>query len=300
MKLGIRKQYLEILNRDYPGLSPDEAGLQRSRDIDAEYARYEAMIIRRARWIILAAVAVVVGSVLFCILAGPANAQPPQPGDTPPPMPDVFEVGLLSASITCPPSVAACSVLVLDVSGTSPGERTLRFAPTVPQAAIRYDSGGELIYVWVRKPGSYGVLWSVTNDDGEAGAGASFMVLARGDEPPPDPDDPDNPDDDPSPEDAAFMDYVRGLIDEEAPDRDTVAATFRGIAGRIDAGELRGSQAIKQATLKGLFGKDGKQNPAWWEMNTAVWDHLLNAKALDSDAEWSRHYRLIARAVEDE
>lgn len=244
---------------------------------------------------ILIALALLIG---FCVLVNTVPGQ--QPGDTPPPMPavDVFETGLLSASITCDPSVEACSVLVLDVSGTSAGERTLRFAPSVPQAAIYHDSNGQTITVWIRKPGSYGVLWSVSNDEGEAGAGISVLVTAAGDEPPPGPDDPD---DDPSPEDAAFMDYIRNLTEEvRADNHGKVAATFRDIAKRIDAGNLQASRAIEAATVRALFGAGGKENKAWRPWWMSLKNHLIHAKALDSDAEWSRHYRLIARAVEDE
>lgn len=242
-------------------------------------------------------VLLIIVGLTIAVIAATANAQS-QPGDTPPPMPDVFEVGLISASITCPPSVEACSVLVLDVSGTSPGERRLEFRPSVPTAAIRYDSGGELIYVWIKKARPYAAWWTVTTRDDVATDEVRFTVLPVGDEPPPDPDDPD---DDPSPEDAAFMDYIRNLTEEvRADNQEEVAATFRGIAARIDAGNLQASRAIEGATVKALFGPSEKVNGEWRAWWMSLKNHLIHAKALDSDAEWSRHYRLIARSLDDD
>lgn len=226
--------------------------------------------------------------VVFAITGAALFGQPPQPGDTPAPVvdssPDVFEVGLVSASITCPQKVAACSVLVLDVSGTSQGKRTLRFSPSVPDTAIQYDSDGDTIYVWIRKAGSYGVLWDVRNGDGKAGDGTGFMVLsANGDNPiPPDINGitevivrgwlKDVPK---AVRDEAIVDPVTG---EKYTRQEAVGKTFSQIGGTAKAlGSVRAANVMLTTGLVASFG----QHADGWKSFAVLADAAL--KELEDD-----------------
>ena len=250
---------------------------------------------KRDPWQILS---YVITAVVVAGWATLAFGQPPQPGDTPAPVvdsPDVFEVGLIEAYLEAPAAVEACSVLVLDVSGTSKGKRTLVFHPSVPDTAVQHDSDGDTIYVWIKRARPYAAWWAVSNASGVATAEIRFVVTPAGEPPPDDPGDPP-----PKPGDTAFLKYVRGLVPEEADNHDTVADVFRGIAKRIEAGELRGSEAIKQATILAFFGASAELNREWWAFNTTLREYMLNTLKLDTDKEWARHYRLIGKAVSDE
>lgn len=253
------------------------------------------------------AIAVLLGIVLaYVVTVTCLYAQPPQPGDTPAPVvdgPDVFESGLLTASISCRPTVQAGSVLVLDVSGTSAGDTELIVRPAVPSGAFQRDSDGIHVYVWISRTGHYRAWWAVTSGRDIETAEVAFEVVA-GDVP----DDPDEP-----PEDTAFRKYVRELLaDVEAANHAEVAATFRGIADRIDppgyrdadgvwhgkAADLKTSKPIETATVAALFGANAESHAEWAGWWLSVWDHMRVDLRLSNPKDWAEHYRAIAEELE--
>ena len=237
-------------------------------------------------------------AILIGVVASHVFAQLPlQPGDTPAPVvdgPDPFEAGLIEAYMDGPAKVEACSVLVLDVSGTSKGKRTLKFHPSVPDAAVQHDSSGDTIYVWIKKARPYAAWWAVSNASGVATAEIRFTVTPAG-EPPVDP--PGVPP--PDPGDAAFLKYVRELTAEvEAANHGDIADLFLGIADRIASGDLKTSRPIESATVGALFGPEGTEAPAWREWWLKLWPHMVNVLRVDTPKDWERHYRLVAKGVE--
>ena len=253
----------------------------------------------------LVLICVIVGWAAFVLAYLVAQASGQQPGDTPAPVVDAFETGLLTAKITCKPTVQAGTWHILDISGSSTGETELIIRPAVPSGRIYRDSNGIHIAVWMDRTGHYGALWVVSPGPGEVVDAVAWDVVA-GDVP----EDPDAP----PPGDTAFARYVREMLAEvEAADHDTVAATFRDLADRIgsvnpdtgkfEPGDLQSSTPIKVATLRALFGEEGTSRPewsAWWEK---VWKymidgHLDDPRIADQKA-WATAYREIAGVLDN-
>lgn len=239
---------------------------------------------------------------------------PPQPGDTPPPVVRdsrmAEEAGFISAVITGPQTVQAGRVLVLNVSGTSDGDTDLTFMPAVPDAAIQYDSNGDLVYVWIDihadEPVGYVATLSVRAGGRIAAAAVGVMVLPAGTGPPP-----DGPD--PPPGDTALLKYVQGLTQKvEAENHAEISATFRSLAKRmgpvktgtrapgidvVTPAELVGSAKIQAATLDALFGKARTLNPEWGDWYNQLFPHLLNVKPLATQKQWQAAYEVVARGI---
>lgn len=253
-------------------------------------------LLYRPFWFV-AYIVFIVAVFLFCLSV--ALGIPPQPGDTAAPVVDApgpFETGLVEAYLEAPAFVEACSVLVLDVSGTSSGKRTLVFHPSVPQSAVQHDSDGDTVYVWIKKARPYAAWWAVSNASGVATAEIRFTVTPAGEPPPDDPGDPPPRDD---PKDAAFLKYVRELTAEtEAANHGDIADVFLGIAERIDSGDLKTSKPIEAATVRALFGPKGKEAPAWRQWWLKLWPHMVDDLRLMTPKGWAKHYRLVAKGVE--
>ncbi len=219
---------------------------------------------------------------------------PLQPGDTAAPV--VQASGGLYASIDCPEVVQAGAVIAFDVSGTSEGNVEIEILhvsapgrPAVPERAIVFDTGDELVYAWIAAPGHYVVLWTVLDGpDRDMDAAAFEVTEADIPEPPPDP----------PPTDTAFTKWVHAESEKvRAANHETIAATFRALAKRIDAGELRGSAAIQTATKTALFGASGTQNAAWGPWWNVVFPKMLNELRLSTQSQWSSHYKQVASGV---
>ncbi|KKN88323.1 hypothetical protein LCGC14_0248850 [marine sediment metagenome] len=88
----------------------------------------------------------------------------PQPGDTPAPVVDLVEHNELVAKITGPTTVRVGSVITFNIFGSSEEGQELVFRPHVPDDAIMWDTGGEVIYAWVARLGHYKAIWSVETD----------------------------------------------------------------------------------------------------------------------------------------
>lgn len=220
-----------------------------------------------------------------------AFGQPLQPGDIAAPVvkgPDVFETGLLSASITCPGQVQAGSVLVLDVSGTSAGDAELILRPEVPSGAVYRDSNGIHIAVWIVRTGHYVALWVVTAGKDISTDTVAFEVVA-GDVP----DDPPEP-----PPDDEFVEFIAEALEKvEAANHAEVAAIFRALADRIDRSELRLSEQIQIATEAALFGPQKKLKREWVGFYNAVFREMLVGMNVGLPEHWSAAFRTIAREV---
>lgn len=223
---------------------------------------------------------------------------PIQPGDIPAPV--VEASGGLTASVTCPRQVKAGSVLVLDASGSSTGETELIIRPTVPSGAVYWDSDGQHVAVWIARTGHYKAILIVTaGSDIETDAVAFEVVGSDVPIPPEDPPNGDDPPDDP-PADDAFTKRVKALTleVEGASNHETVAAMFRGLAGKIDAGDLLGSKVILAATKEALFGPGGTENAAWGSWWAMMRPYLLDELRLSTQEAWSEHYKAIAAVVD--
>ncbi len=246
------------------------------------------------------------GAIILGYLSSIAFGQPPQPGDVPAPVvkgPDVFEVGLdaeLTALITGPTTARAGAIIAFDVSGSSDVGQQLVFRPSVADDTIVWDTAPKwdpdapaLVYATIAKPGHYWAFWSVETQHAAAVALWEFDVVAG-----PPPDDPD----DPPPGDAEFLAYVKALTEKvEAENHRDISAIFRGLAARIDKGELRASLAIQQATLRAVFGPPPEvMNPEWKPWFADLFAYLLNVKRLATPKDWARYYRLVARGVSDD
>lgn len=106
--------------------------------------------------------------------------------------------------------------------------------------------------------------------------------------PPPGPDPPDN----------AFTKWVAGETAKvEATNHDEIGATFRALATRIDAGDLRGSAAIQSATKAALFGPEATLNAEWGPWFNTVFPYMLNTLRLVTQQQWAAHYRMVGKAV---
>ena len=227
--------------------------------------------------------------------ASQAFSQPPQPGDTPAPTVkdslQVAEHNELTALITGPATARAGSIIVFDVSGSSDEGQELQFRPHVPDDAIQWDSGGEVVYATISREGHYTAIWSV--ESAHAADVATLNIEIRGGEPP---DPGDNPPD-PPPGDVALLKFVEALVDdvEAATNHAEVAETFRGLALRIELGTLHGSQAIYDATATALFGAE--KNPEWKPFFNKLMPYLLNVKRLATQKQWQEAYEVVARGV---
>ncbi len=215
--------------------------------------------------------------------------QPPQPGDVPAPVVDVFETELLSASITCEPTVRAGAVITFDITGTSDADIELLVRPGVSDDAIVFDTGGEYVYAWIAREGNYAAMLVVTAGRDVATKRVYFEVTAAG-SPPGDPPDP--------PPDNVFLEFVIEAVAEvEAANHREVAATFRSLADRIDRGELTKSIPIQAATEAALFGPKKTANATWVGFYNAVFREMLEEMHLGLPAQWSAAFRTIAKGV---
>ena len=211
-----------------------------------------------------------------------------QPGDVAAPVVDVFETGLLTASITCEPTVRAGAAVTFDVSGTSDGDLELLIRPGVPDDAIVFDTGGEAVYAWVAREGNYAAVWVVTDGRDVATDTVYFEVVAGV---PPTPPPPPPPDDE-------FVAFVGKALEEvEAANHAEVAATFRAVADRIDRGELRLSEQIRLATEAALFGPKKTLNKEWVGFYNTVFREMLVEMNLGLPEQWSAAYKTIAKEV---
>lgn len=245
-------------------------------------------------WLILPIVGVILQLHVF--------AQPPQPGDTPAPEvdgPDVFETGILTASITSPATVRAGAIITFDVSGTSDGDVELTItpdfpedAPELPQDAFAWDSSGSLIYVAIPVAGRYTAIWRVDTVEDVAIDAVKFVAVGSGVPIPPRPPGP-------SPGDTAFVKWVRVETEKvRATNHAEVAATFRSLANAITANELQGSAAIQTASKEALFGTDGTENAAWGPWWNVVFSRMLKTDRLMTQGQWSAAYRDVAKGIE--
>ncbi|KKN77721.1 hypothetical protein LCGC14_0356950 [marine sediment metagenome] len=133
---------------------------------------------------------------LTLLLATTAFAQPQQPGDVAAPVVKVKKrgrikpsIGLAKAVLSVPEKVKSGTLLVLDITGTSEGDVTLHFWPSISDEAVKYDTGKKLIYVSVHSHNKFLVPYSVTlrieSGGHTAMAVAVFNIIPEGDDIPP-------------------------------------------------------------------------------------------------------------------
>lgn len=244
---------------------------------------------------ILIALALLIG---LCVLVNTVPGQPPQPGDVAAPVVDVFETGLLTASITCEPTVRAGEFITFDITGTSDVHVELLIRPGEPHGAVAFDTGWRfdpdaprLAYTWVVKAGNYAAILIVT-DGRDVVIKTVYFEVTAGDTPPPGDDPPDPPPDD------KFVAFIGKALEKvEAANHAEVAATFRALANRIDRRELRLSEQIQRATEAALFGPQKTLNREWVGFYNAVFGEMLDGMNLGLPEHWSRAFKTIAKEV---
>ncbi len=111
---------------------------------------------------------------------------------------------------------------------------------------------------------------------------------------------PDNPDPPPLPPPLDLGEYTKRLTDDvRAKGREfgEVSGIFFDLAKRIRKEELRGSQAILDATAEALFGPEGAARDNWQAWYTALRTYLLSDMVLIDPDQWADAFETIGRAV---
>ena len=152
------------------------------------------------------------------------------------------------------------------------------------------DADGRSVVFSVPYNGDYAVLLLV---DRKATA-VHNLTLVDG-EPGPPPDDPP-----PLPPPVDLSEYTRRLTDDvEAKGREfgEVSDIFFALAGRINGGELSGSEQILPATAAALFGEEGDLRSNWKAWHKAIMTHLRDDLHLGLDDQWAAAFETIGEAV---
>lgn len=232
---------------------------------------------------------------------------PLQPGDTPAPVVQMesnvessAEHGELTASITGPETARAGSIIAFDVSGSSDEGQELQFRPHVPDDAIRWDSGGEIVYAAIGRPGHYTAVWSVETEHAADVATWEFEVVEG---------DPPDTDDDP-PDSGITRSQVEkwlGAIPAAAREEtvtnptDGSKLTRQQAVGRTftEVGKVTRKLGSAQATVvmlrTGLEASYGNRAKEWEAFAVPMFAAL---EGLDDAAEWERALLLVGEVLE--
>ncbi len=234
--------------------------------------------------------------------ANQAFGQPPQPGDTPAPVVDAAEHNELTAKITGPTTVKVGSAITFNIVGSSDEGQELVFRPHVPDDAIVWDTGGEVVYAWVARPGHYKAIWSVETVHAADVMMWTFEVTE------------DDPDDLPPDDNGITVAKVKGWLkdvpkavrDEVIEDpitgekytrQEAVGKTFSQIGETVKAlGSVRAANVMLTTGLVASFGPKAKE----WQSFAVLADAAL--KELEDDkvgaAEYGRMLLLIGGALQ--
>ena len=191
------------------------------------------------------------------------------------------------AVITGPATGAAGWPVVFDSSGSSGSSFEWAVIPaTASRGLVPVEDGRRLVFS-VPYNGEYALILLVDRD------AVAVHNLTITDGPPPD----DPP---PLPPPVDLSEYTRRLTDDvEAKGRefDEVGDIFFALAGRINGGELSGSEQILPATAEALFGPEGKSRQNWATWHTAVMTHLRDDLNFGLDEQWADAFKVIGEAV---
>ena len=190
------------------------------------------------------------------------------------------------------PSEAVAGYPVRFYIGNSEGT-TYEWAviPSWATPGLSPDDNGRSLAFSVPNNGDFALLLLV---DRQAVA-VHTLTLVDGEPGPPEPPSPPAP---PPVDLSAYVERLTKEVSAKADEFGEVSQIFFTLAGRISNAELRGSQAIDEATIEALFGTAGDiQRTNWRAWHRALMGYLLNNMNLVSPDQWADAYKTIAEAV---
>lgn len=109
----------------------------------------------------------------------------------------------------------------------------------------------------------------------------------------------DDPDDDPDDETDSLVRFVMDetlKVETNPIERAEIAEIFKQLTKQIEAGKLRGSDAVMKATKASIFADDTLRSN-WQSWYAVVASHLLDELRLVTQSQWAVAYKKIVQGV---